>query len=68
MQIMLMIDLMEEGTKNSYEKPDQRKTWTGGSKWVSKMRKTVVVDSLALFLSFRYLARLHKLLLPTKLF
>ena len=27
---------MEEGTKDSYEKPDPRKSWTGDSKWISK--------------------------------
>ena len=27
---------MEEGAKNSYEKPDLRKLWAGGSKWISK--------------------------------
>ena len=27
---------VEEGTKDSYEKPNKQKLWTGGSKWISK--------------------------------
>ena len=26
---------MEESTKDSYEKPDPWKSWTGGSRWIS---------------------------------
>ena len=29
-----------EGTKSSYEKPNPRKSWTGGSKWISKLSQS----------------------------